>query len=129
MLARVEAWTELHAFTDAFYFLAFRARDVIRRLGPGFGNFDAIGIRATRNDLLAHPERVANPDERIFKQDLFLDDRRGPVLKGGTMIVHAADRSVDLVDPLDADLYVNAQEFADAFLATIGRVLDDGGSA
>jgi hypothetical protein len=47
---------ELEFLTEAFYWFAFRLRNVLRLL-PGLGSFDGKGVRDVRNHLLEHPEK------------------------------------------------------------------------
>ena len=91
---------EIMVLTEAFYYCASRARQVIRKL-PGLGSFEAIGVRDVRNKLLEHPE---GKDSEVIENGFSVCFERGPIIKGV--------RRVDKVNVFpDAGLYPNCQEF------------------
>ena len=122
--AFVRAGAEIRLFTETFYFVAWRLREVLRRGGtlafPGFSNFDALGVRSVRNQLMEHPERS---DSRNFRQHLVVTDA-GPVLKSSTMVIRAATgRAEPDSDSVDRGLFVTAQEFHDELLQRVRKEL------
>ena len=46
---------EMETLVEAFYYFAFRLRQVIQQL-PDLNNFECKGVRNVRNKLLEHPE-------------------------------------------------------------------------
>jgi len=67
---------ELITFVEAFYYFAWRLREVLRQL-PRLKKFDATGIRYVRNHLIEHPEKKSH----LLRQAFAFDPKRGPVLK------------------------------------------------
>ena len=67
---------ELITFVEAFYYFAWRLREVLRQL-PGLKKFDAPGIRYVRNHLIEHPEKKSH----LLRQAFAFDPKQGPVLK------------------------------------------------
>lgn len=97
------------ALTEGFYYCAHRIRQIFRdkkKPFPGLSNFEAVGLREVRNNLLEHPDVVA------WSFGVGADN--GPVLKGART---DADRDA----PHDKGLYPNAQEFADQLENTLRR--------
>src|SRR5262245_55451662 len=45
-----DKWAEMEVYTEAFYWIAFRLRDVVRNI-PGLGSFKSTGVRDVRNKL------------------------------------------------------------------------------
>ena len=97
---------QLWLMTEAFYYFAFRFRQVLR--SAGFKNFDPVGVREVRNFLIEHPQKKAG----IVLQTLQFGDKNGPVLKpfGGS------EESVR-----DPGLYVNAREFQEKLERALTR--------
>jgi hypothetical protein len=97
---------EIKLNTESFYYLAGRARTLLRHGEeplPGLASFEAKGARDVRNHLLEHPEGASS---RVFANSWGRGGVSGPVLKsirntGGQMVFR------------DAGLYVNATEFRD----------------
>lgn len=95
---------ELTTFTEAFYFFAHRARQILRKgLVPGIKSFEVPGVRGVRNHLIEHPEKKAG----VVEQSWQWDGPNGPHLKSVRSSNDARFR--------DPGLYANAQEFADQF--------------
>lgn len=90
---------EIRVLNEAYYYCAFRARQVIQKL-PGLTSFESVGVRDVRNKLLEHPEKQSTVIENGFSFGFDC----GPVIKG----VRRADKFN--IFP-DQGLYVNAQEF------------------
>lgn len=105
---RVDLAFEAELFTDAFYWIAWRLREVVRRL-PGLKNFDPVGIRTVRNHLLEHPERhlSATPS-----RELALSRRDGVILH------HRVSRDADVIDE---GLVPNASELRDRLTEALTR--------
>ena len=96
--------------TEAFYYFAFRFREVVRRV-PGFSKFEAVGIRDVRNHLIEHPEKTSKVLDGSFKHG----GVEGPVLKP---IRSEAQKDVWL----DRGLFVNAAEMRDQLEGRLGRL-------
>lgn len=93
----------LEILTEAFYWIAFRARRVIRLL-PEMGSFEAEGVRNTRNKLIEHSDAK---DSGVVISSFAWGAPQGPVLK--------AIRYSDQFDVWpDQGLFRNALEFAAA---------------
>jgi hypothetical protein len=75
VLEWIEAIDSLEMYTEAFYYLAWRLRQVIRTL-PGLKSFDALGIRLARNHLIEHPEKHGQDVLWAFT----ISDTEGPIL-------------------------------------------------
>jgi len=110
--AYVHAWREVRLFTEIFYLVAWRLREVLNSPGPrAFPNLrriEAKGIRDVRNLLIEHPEDgkpVAN-----YQQSLTVTDD-GPVLRTREILVRVGPGRVSPTDEsVDRGLYVNADE-------------------
>jgi hypothetical protein len=103
---------EIKVLTEAFYYCASRARDVVQML-PGLKKFEAKGVRDVRNWLLEHPEKDAS---RVIEDGFSFSLENGPVIKG----VRRADK-VDVFP--DRGLYVNANEFATQLEQRLQRLI------
>jgi len=106
----VHAWNEVRLFTEIFYFVAWRLREVLNNREPeAFRNLRRIkarGIRDVRNLLIQHPEH-GRPMPNYRQWLVVTDD--GPVLKSSEVLVRAG--SVSATDEsVDRGLYVNANE-------------------
>lgn len=106
---------EAELFTDAFYWVAWRLRDVVRRL-PNLKNFDAVGIRTVRNHLVEHPEKNLSVTP---VRDFVLSAAEGVVLRPDTV------RKQD-DDPIDEGLVANATELRDRLRDALKRAKDRG---
>jgi len=104
---------EIRVLTEAFYFIADRARIVVKKL-PLLRSFDAPGVRTVRNHLLQHPEGA---DSGVIENGFSFGLEQGPVVKG----VRRANKVA--VFP-DSGLYVNANEFAVALERKVVSVLE-----
>jgi hypothetical protein len=113
--AYVDAWDSVALFTEDFYRIAWRLREILSRGGtdplafPHVERVTATGVRRVRDELIEHPEDF----EQNFKQGLIVTDA-GPVLRTmgavvrvGTGEVHPSD------DTIDEGLYVTAAAFRD----------------
>lgn len=67
---------ELEFYAEAFYQVAFRAREVLKQV-PRFSRLDAKGVRRVRNQLIQHAEK---PDGRL-QRNYAWDDARGFSIK------------------------------------------------
>ena len=90
---------ELMDWTEAFYYFAFRARQLLRLL-PGVKNFECVGVRDVRNHLIEHPEKQS----KVFLISFGWGGASGPAVKALRV-----DDQKDIF--VDKGLYVNAQEF------------------
>jgi hypothetical protein len=98
--------TEIQLLTEAFYYSAFRFRQIARK-ELGWKKFDAQGVRIVRNDLLEHPhETDSNPNFAYGVPEGPRIKLFGPPSRG-------------FIDP---GLYVNAKEFIDALLSKLRSV-------
>ena len=79
VLEYIEAIDSLEMYTEAFYYLAWRLRQVIRRL-PRLEAFDSTGVRTVRNHLLEHPERHGQDELWAFR----ISPTDGPILLRAT---------------------------------------------
>jgi len=95
-----DRWTEMHTYTEAFYWIAFRLQEVMNQLGL---SFKAIGVRDVRNHLIEHPEGKASGV--IFGVGIGLRSDVGPVIK-------AVRRGLQDAKWIDAGLKPNAEEYA-----------------
>jgi hypothetical protein len=100
----------LETLTESFYWIAARARAVIREL-PHLSNFEAEGVRNTRNKLLEHPKKK---DSGVFITSFAWGADHGPVIKG------LRYESQTEIWP-DKGLFINATEFADELCAKAAR--------
>lgn len=96
----------LETLSEAFYWIAFRARRVIRML-PDMGSFEAEGVRNTRNKLIEHAE---GKDSGVVISSFGWGAPQGPVIKAIRYGEHA-----DLWP--DQGLFNNAAEFAERLRA------------
>jgi hypothetical protein len=71
---------EMRLYVEAFYYFAFRIRNILRRdLLPGLKFFECVGVRDVRNHLIEHPEGKSAGD---IQQSFGFDPERGMTLKG-----------------------------------------------
>lgn len=96
-----KAMEAIENLTEAFYWIAFRARTTIRAL-PDMGAFEGKGVRDTRNKLLEHAEKG---DSGVMTTSFGFGHRQGPVIKA-VRYTHQTD-----IWP-DRGLFANAMEFA-----------------
>jgi hypothetical protein len=106
---RADLAFEVELFADAFYWIAWRLREIIRRL-PGMHKFDPEGIRSVRNHIVEHPERHL---KLTPARDLALSRTEGVMLRPSTFREHDAS--------LDQGLVANAAELRDRLIAALGR--------
>ncbi len=102
---------DVEMLTEAFYYFAFRFREVIRSV-PGFKKFEAVGIRDVRNHLIEHPERQSKVLSGSFQHG----GSEGPVLKP---IRPEAQQGIFV----DRGLFVNAAEMHDDLMRRLSRLL------
>jgi hypothetical protein len=89
---------ETELFAEAFYYFAWRLRQVLRSL-PGFKDFESIGVRNCRNHLVEHPEKKRGRLYNSFASNSLV----GPVLK--------PSRPVNDTETYeDPGLFINAAE-------------------
>lgn len=112
------AFFHARLYTETFYYLAFRFRQILTTQNkvtgnyplPDLRNFEAAGIRDVRNHLLEHPEGRTS---QVFSQDHSLGGSDGPKLKiDATGAAH-----------VDSGLFVNAAEFKQCLEAVLTRAL------
>lgn len=112
----IDAQFQMKLYSESFYYLAGRARALLRNKDeplPGLGGFESRGVRDVRNHLLEHPEGSAS---RIFIASWAWGGPQGPVMKS---IRYAGQE--DLFR--DAGLYVNASEFIGQLEMLLGAAL------
>jgi hypothetical protein len=116
------AWDEIVLFSEAFYFVAWRLYDVLRRKGdhkfPGMRGLKVNGITAVRNQLIEHPEHTS----KLFTPSFGLTDE-GLVIKGLRTISDETRRTVSTPENIDHGLLANATELRDAIIDRLDRVL------
>lgn len=103
-----QASAVLELYGEAFYFFAWRIRDVLRQI-EGFGRFDPVGVRDVRNWLIEHPEqgKAGKPQRGVMARTFIFDLPQGLILKpygGGAGRVY------------DRGLFPNAGEFVSDLL-------------
>jgi hypothetical protein len=111
----LDAWDSVVLFTEVFYRIAWRLREILSRSGTdplAFRHVErvtATGIRRVRNELLEHPEDF----EQNFKQGLIVTDA-GPVLRTMGAVVRVGTGEVlPGDDTIDEGLSVTAADFRD----------------
>jgi hypothetical protein len=106
------AWDQVVLFTESFYFIAWRIREVVHRTGtyalPGMKGVDFDGVKRFRNLLIEHPEKVKTAP-KIVRHFALGDD--GPVLKPDGLV--AGEAGFDEPKGADHGLFVNAREIRD----------------
>ena len=103
---------DVEMFTEAFYYFAFRFREVVRKV-PGFKKFEAVGIRDVRNHLIEHPEKKSKVLGGSFQHG----GAEGPVLKP---MRSEAQKGIFV----DRGLFVNAAEMHDELVRRLDRLSD-----
>ena len=95
---------QLEVHGEAFYYFAFRLRQVLKNGVDGFKNFDPIGVRDVRNHLIEHADRGGG----VMDRNHMFNCPEGLVIKpfGGSNGRYQEDRG----------LYPNATEFIDELL-------------
>ena len=111
--AREAIGGEIEILSEAFYYFAWRLRELLVRL-PHLKKFNPRGIREVRHDLLEHPERKSKALNPNFMYGL--DVQQGPVLKP------FGERRADVHD---RGLYVNAQEILDELVPRLTAAAGD----
>jgi len=109
----VHAWSEVRLFTEVFYLVAWRLREILNapsvRAFPRLRKLEAKGVRDVRNLLIEHPED-GRPTPN-FSQTLIVTDD-GPALKTSEFLVSGATGRVTATESsIDRGLYINAEEF------------------
>jgi hypothetical protein len=122
----VHAWGEVRLFTEIFYFVAWRLREVLNNRKPeafsNLGRIKAKGIRDVRNLLIQHPEH-GKPLPN-YRQWLTVTDD-GPVLKSSVVLVRGDSVSAP-EESIDRGLYVNADELRKEMEECLGEALGFG---
>jgi hypothetical protein len=107
---------ELIMWVDAFYFIAWRALEVVNETAPEafprVRKIKAPGVRDVRNHLLQHPDDTATVQAWAFHPD------DGPVVKP---LEHRRDSN----SPEDRGLFVNAREFRDKVNAALEAAIPE----
>lgn len=118
-----QSWSKIRLFTETFYFVAWRIREILNASGPNafsdLGKISARGIRDVRNHLLQHPDR-ARPSQKYEQSLMFTDD--GPVLKSTAFMIKKGRVSAD-PDSLDRGLFWNARQLRDELHLKLTRIL------
>jgi hypothetical protein len=109
----IDTMGETQLLTEAFYYFAFRLRQVVRRL-PGLQSFEAVGVRDVRNKLLEHPDD--QEDSGVTVRSFGFGGPSGPRVK----VIR--DASQENVFP-DNGLYVNAEELREQLEISLSRAL------
>lgn len=107
-IKEIEAYARIRLFTEMFYFVAWRLRQVINSKSPldfpSLSELKAKSITIVRNNLIEHPEQLG--DSAVYNQSLVITDS-GPILKSNSALIRVNET---LADPnsIDQGLYVNA---------------------
>jgi hypothetical protein len=104
-----QAQDQIRTLADAFYYIAWRTRQVIRQL-PGLKEFEAKGVLYVRNHLIEHPEKHPHvkPVGWRFGGDI------------GVQLMVEVDGELATA-PGDPGLYANANEFRDELLPRLSH--------
>ena len=117
-------WQEIWLFTEMFYHVAWRLREILAArpgLFVGFSRFDPKGVRRVRTHLIQHPEKPGG-----VLANTMLITSRGPSLKGPmplTVVVSPTGESRPAEETIDQGLYLHARELHDDVLARLSREL------
>jgi hypothetical protein len=120
----VDAWSEVRLFTEVFYLVAWRLREILH--APSVRAFprlklEAKSIREVRNLLIEHPED-GRPAPN-FSQSLMVTDD-GPTLKTSEVLMQGGSGRVTAAESSrDRGLYVNAEEFRVELEAVLAAAL------
>jgi hypothetical protein len=124
--ACLRASEEVRLFSEMFYFVAWRLREVLNgpkpRAFPKLRRIEAKSIRHVRNVLIEHPEHgkpVPN-----YRQWLTVTDD-GPVLKSSVVLVRGGSVTAP-EESIDRGLYVNADELRREMEECLGEALGSG---
>ncbi len=107
----LEATDSIEMYTEAFYYIAWRLRQVIRSL-PELKSFDPRGVRFVRNHMIEHPEKHSQDVLWAFS----INNDVGPVL----LRASGADERA-----LDRGLWPNATEFAGMLREKLEKAISD----
>jgi hypothetical protein len=107
-----DKWTEMEVYTEAFYWIIFRLRQVVKNL-PELGSFKFTGVRNVRNHLIEHPE---GGDSGITFGNIGIRSDVGPV-------VRVVRRTGQLDRWMDAGLKPNALEYAEGLELLLRKYL------
>lgn len=102
----------VRAYTESFYYLAFRLRHILQNGMPGLSGFECKGVRNVRNHLIEHPEK-----SKVLLQtfDLGLTSGKGPRLK--------VDPAQKKVEHVDIGLFVNALEYKTSLETALNKAI------
>ncbi len=106
---------ELRALLEAFYYCAFRVRDILRdrrAVLQGLGSFEAVGIRNVRNHLIEHSDGPSG----IIVSSFATGGPVGPQLK-------PIRWSSDPIGTNDDGLHANAAELDMALVGVLERAI------
>jgi hypothetical protein len=92
--------TEMHTLSEAFYYIAFRTRQLLRSL-PDFKDWDAAGVTFGRNLLIEHPSAALQVDAS------------GSMHSSGAGMIFGIRVAGE---KKDKGLHANAEEFRDKLL-------------
>jgi hypothetical protein len=106
-------FARIRLFTETFYFVAWRLRQIINspqpRKFPHLVELHAVAVRNVRNLLIEHPEHGGESAQ--FEKSMVITDN-GPVLKSAKMVYHFSNgRTKADENSLDQGLFVNATAF------------------
>lgn len=122
--AFVQRTNDVWLFTETFYCIAWRLREVLNIRKPPFPNLQEIvglGIRNVRNLLIEHPED--QKDKANYEQTMIVTND-GPVLKSLEIRIDArTGQSSAAKESVDRGLHINAQEFRDEMERALRKAL------
>jgi hypothetical protein len=108
----IESWDLISIYTEAFYFWAWRLREILNNRTepyrfPDLGQIDARLITLVRNNLIEHPESAGSRD---FTLGLVITSS-GPVLRSlGVVVRDGTGRIEPLAESKDQGLFAAAEE-------------------
>jgi hypothetical protein len=114
----IDSWDDVSIFTEAFYHWAWRLIQVLTgeaggryKFPGGLGRVNVPVIKAVRNYLIQHPEKVSG--DQNFTLGLVVTSS-GPVLRSlGGVLKGDSERMEPLPDSVDQGLFVAAEQLRD----------------
>jgi hypothetical protein len=123
--AFIQRTKDVWLFTETFYGIAWRLREILNVRKPSFPNLQKIvglGIRNVRNLLIEHPEDQKGKGN--YEQTMIVTND-GPVLKSLEVRIDGqTGQSSSAKDSVDRGLYINAQEFKDEMERAITKAIN-----
>jgi hypothetical protein len=122
--AFVQRTNDVWLFTETFYCIAWRLREILNIHEPSFPNLqkiDGLGIRHVRNLLIEHPDQ--QKEKANYQQTMIVTDD-GPALKCLEIRIDGqTGQSSPAKESMDQGLYINAKEFKEEMEKAITNAL------